>query len=856
MVTIRQGTLQVIHLTVKEFLTAKHGPKSSTYTDLLIDPAKASLHLTLACLECIKANCNKSIVRLDPGTARLDIELDVEAVIQRRFQAPLVEYASLTWMMHLTECDGAQMISLAKAFEKTFNSPSTFYWVEACMAFQPDSVLHLLAGLEEVVDHVSSLGLDLWPESEASCVFFTGWCYALRNVFEEHGLILSHRPWEVYFLDLQSSFSQIGQLYKQFGDTSRRDTTLRIAGYKSPRLCPPRAEAHTQLQQDMQGPSYEKSFFFVHDERRGLYLWGETFIDLSNVRLFVQNATTGQRLPPAVNFHGEKGRQGLVSSYGLSPSGDYVVVVYSTMAKNSSSRDGLYLTMIWQISDELTFKRRMRSEPWAKIIFIHQYKTSLFLDTNMLVVFTDSGHCLTPSGEIHLASGSRRPLLDRLSNRSVPDESTILGSFYSQNGKYLFMSEMTASGVNSMYRATRLALFTETAGLLCSWGESSRSLDGVSPSGRYLVLSSDRRQTVRGDEFLYLYDVDTNGIIRLPFVERMNYGVAKYQFAKDELELIAFIPGVFVDPFMMTVLVWSDLQSDPSLKSYGRFKAEYITWPSQIHVNKNDSSALMVSENRLVQRVEFRTQVRFPDTPDLDDDCPHTVSQISKDGDLWAQLRYGQNKAQLHMTGVSYPKGPVRKLDLELSHYDEPQIRTAAFSPDLSLLVIDAQVFSITKGVDSLTTASLTIQGLPELLVRYRTNINPRYPDLLRCLISPCKTCIIFIDRFARGRALATFYAFRIDVLLRSSVRLDLHLPKDLTYISANFHPSSHLMLLSYSSFSRYDDVQVLEEVSNLHIFIVELEDLEMKPLSLPKGDLFLKRLKWFELCICLIRGF
>ena len=133
LVTIRQGTLQVIHLTVKEFLTATHGPKSSTYTDLLIDPAKASLQLTLACLECIKANCKKSIVRLDSGTARLDIELDAEAVIQRRCQAPLVEYASLTWTMHLTECDGAQMIGLAKAFEKTFDSPSTFYWVEACM---------------------------------------------------------------------------------------------------------------------------------------------------------------------------------------------------------------------------------------------------------------------------------------------------------------------------------------------------------------------------------------------------------------------------------------------------------------------------------------------------------------------------------------------------------------------------------------------------------------------------------------------------------------------------------------------------------------------------------------------------
>ena len=616
--------------------------------------------------------------------------------------------------------------------------------------------MHLLAGLEEVIDHVSSLGLDHWPESEPSCVFFTGWCHALRNVFDEHGLTLSRRPWEIHFLDLQTSFSHIGQLYKQFGDTSRRDTTLRIDGYKSPRLCRPKAEAHTQLQQDMQGgPSYEKSIFFMHDERRRLYLWGDTFIDLSDVRLYVQNATTGQRLPPAVNYHGETSRQGLVSSYGLSPSGEYVVVVYSIKAKNSRGFLDLYLTMVWQLSEELTFKRRMRSEPWARIVFSHQCEIKQFLTTNINVVFTDSDHCLTPSGEIYLTSGSRRPLPDRLSNRSVSEESTILGSFYSQNGKYLFMSEVTYS-VDRIHRAIKVALFTETSDHLCSWEDSSRRrLDGVSPSGRYLLLSPDFT-SMMGEGFLHLYDVDTSETIELPFVERIDYGEAKFQFVKDEMELIVFIPSFFVGIFMMTVLVWSDLQSNPSLKSYGRFKADSIIGPSQIHVNKNESSALMVSGSRVIQRVELRTQVKSPDAPDVDDDCPYTVSQVSKDGGRWALLRYGQNRAQLQMKDLSSARDPIRKLDLELSPYDELQNRTAIFSPDLSILVIDAQVFNISEEAHELTSASFTIQGLPELLVRYRTNWSPRFSSLLRCLISPCKSCIIYIskgDPFVREAA-------------------------------------------------------------------------------------------------------
>lgn len=178
------------------------------------------------------------------------------------------------------------------------------------MAFQPDSVLHLLAGLKEVVEYVSGLSPDHWPQSEASCVFFADWCYTLRNVFEEYGSTLSHRSWEVHFLDPQSSFSKIGHLYTQFGDTSRRDTTLHINGYKSPRSCWPEAQAHTRLQQDIHGHSYGNSIFFIHDERRRLYIWGEKLTDLSKVRLFVQNVTTGQRLPPAVKIDGEAGREG------------------------------------------------------------------------------------------------------------------------------------------------------------------------------------------------------------------------------------------------------------------------------------------------------------------------------------------------------------------------------------------------------------------------------------------------------------------------------------------------------------------------------------------------------------------
>ncbi len=254
----------------------------------------------------------------------------------------------------------------------------------------------------------------------------------------------------------------------------------------------------------------------------------------------------------------------------------------------------------------------------------------------------------------------------------------------------------------------------------------------------------------------------------------------------------------------------------------------------------------MVSERKVIHHVEIRTKIRFPDAPDVNDDYSCIISQVSKDGVRWALLRYGQKKAQLQMTDVLSAKSFIHKLNLELSPCKEPRSRVASFSPDLWVLIVDAQVFSIAEGVNGLTSALFTIQGLTELLVHFQTRLNPRHWCQLRCLISSSNSYVIFTcqgDPYAREDAPSAIYAFRIDFVSRSSTRLGRQLPKDLKYVSADFHPSQPLMLLSHFSSSEFD-TRALEEMPPLQIFIVELEGLEMKPVSLPEGGLFIKRLK------------
>lgn len=96
LVTVRKGTLQVIHLTVKEFLRATHGQGASVSSDLLVDPRQASLALTMVCLKCIEVSCTEPMVDLNTGIPRIDLLINPSNITMLRKEKPFVEYASFS----------------------------------------------------------------------------------------------------------------------------------------------------------------------------------------------------------------------------------------------------------------------------------------------------------------------------------------------------------------------------------------------------------------------------------------------------------------------------------------------------------------------------------------------------------------------------------------------------------------------------------------------------------------------------------------------------------------------------------------------------------------------------------------
>ena len=125
LVTVRKETLEVIHLTVKEFLRSKHGSEDSAFSNLLIDAERASLQLTLVCLRCVARSC-KPLVDLNSEMPRIDWSFNTDALARHWSRAPLLEYASFSWLGHLTDCKLDDVLEILPTFETTFHSEVTF----------------------------------------------------------------------------------------------------------------------------------------------------------------------------------------------------------------------------------------------------------------------------------------------------------------------------------------------------------------------------------------------------------------------------------------------------------------------------------------------------------------------------------------------------------------------------------------------------------------------------------------------------------------------------------------------------------------------------------------------------------
>lgn len=849
LVTIRKGTLQVIHLTVKEFLRSRHGPECSGFSSLLIDPDYGNLQLTLVCLRCIATN-TKPLVELRSEAKHIDWGLDTDALDHCQAQAPLLQYASFSWLMHFIECKLDDMPEVIMECERTFNSPTTFSWVETCMTFQPDSTLRLLVGFNEVRDKTCGFSQDLWPP------FVGSWCTAMSRVLEEYGAILARRPWEIYFIDMCDIFSadsSLQMMWQEHGETPLVEKVLNLKEHRDPRPTQDKPQPHLQLQQNLHVSSlYPVPVFLVHDEGQNIYIWGKTQTVGNSCWIAVQHDGTGQSLPPATGLIEGSDQTWWVNDCVISPNGMYLALYYHAIQSPSKlSVEPCYLTLVWQIDENISFRRRMNCEPWARVIFSHAFNSEMVWNESRAIMFSDDHRSITPSGMLDLSAGNRKPLPDDI----LGGVTVYGGLFYSCSGRYLFATECYThdSPEERHVLARRFDTFEPSLSVDFSLAlrDNRRRVLDVSPTGLYLVLAKSQSDTQPKDDIIYLYNTSSNETTELRLPEPLEIWQDKFHFSHHDTRLITFLQRVFGG---LRVMIWDCLATQPRLRSFANLAQASLLGRHQIYVHKAATSAVLVKSTNFIQRIELGDEIKSPDEKKVIDDYPRRLSNISRDGMHWVLVSYGRNGGKVQNIDIMSPNAPAHRFDLDWSQSDLPSVLTQgpcvpkSLSPDLRVLIINSEVFDITinesnGASESSTLTPFTIEGLPLLLEPHRH----RFPHWgLECKISPCNSYVIYVgegDQWCRkSRYLSAVFLYRIDLQKRTSVRLECNLPEGSDTFDASFHPSLPLLTIRYAlptstelKENELDNLFTVPPVMRLAIF--DIETLEMTSLEIPNGQ-------------------
>ena len=834
----------MIHLTVKEFIRSPREKNGFSSSSLRVTPESGSLQLTLVCLRCIFKYA-APLVDLESKDPHIDWALDPSALERCRARAPLLEYATFSWLVHMIECKFDDLDEIVPTFQRTFGSSTTFSWIEMCMVSQPDSALRLSVGISDVHDWLYDPHQDLRLQQKTSAQFLVSWCTVVSCVFEEYGAVLARRPWQVYLIDLHDVFSVdpvLRELWQKYGKTSLREKDLRLNVYQASRPQQEHSKPHLQLQKPFQtqhSNSFESSVFLVHNEAQDLYFWGEIEIKSDSHRIYVQHDKTGRRLPPAEDLNLEPGQSWRLIDYELSPSGEYLVLFY----RSKDVFESRNLTVAWRIIKNINFKRRMSCEPWARVIFRHM-SNFMANDYSKAIMFQNDHSCITPIGTLDLLTGIRRPLPDPITEWIGMAD----GLFYSRSGQSLVFSMIYERSNFDPVQARRADFLEPSHPMDFYWEDKLRRLVSVSPSGRYLVLGlPDNHPTnTTKEEALYIYDTNVREIVKLPFPKPMRYLMGKFGFSQDETRLTALL----VVTKNLTVMIW-ECGPTTRLMSHVSLDLDWTIGPHGIHVHKALTSAVIVTRTRMIQRIELGDGIKFLDARNLVDDYSHRLSTISSDGSHLALVSYGLKGGKVQIMDLASPHAPARHFRLQWSQSDIPETLTQgyylpiAISPDLRVLIINAEVFDLTTNTTDgkfppgrLTLTPFIMEAAPALLRPHRHQVKSW---ALQCLISPCKSYVVYLCRGdqwgAESRYSSVFLLYRIDVNKRTSARLDLNLPQRKISVHASFHPSLPLLTLRYASPTATEPANLYKWRPELHCVIFDLESLERTILEIPEGQ-------------------
>lgn len=832
LVTVRNETLQVVHLTVKEFIKA---PSGLTTLRLLADTKGASLQLTLVCLSFLRHECAEPIAKISQK----------RPIGARRSKRPFLEYACFSWLSHLTDCTSPEALEVSRSVYRTFDSPSTFGWIESCIALarEAGSVTRLRMGLEDVRDWFENLQLDRGVAEGSSFSFVSNWCATMEQVLEEYSPVMKKRTDEVYYLDFASAFAAHGlsDTYEKFGGLARREKCTRFPTNNVPSLArkkvPPnlRLQHSERLQLLSNGRRLSPSLF-VHEPNREIFIWSYDYLPDSEEVLFAQSATSGRRLLPVGDPDTEQ--RSKIKSFAISKDGRYLGIV-SVGSDYIKAR--ALLISIWEIEVTPDFTRRMQASSWARIVHrsIIDEPSIAQLWSNPCIAFDHDGLCFTPNGLVRTALGAISfdpdDIFQRLSARNDHCNLDSQCAFYSGNGKFLFLLSRTTI---TKYAFPCLEVHFQRPR---SYNEQEFLM--ASPSGRYLAfLDCDQDSTASNRDcdqdsmasdldfdqpVTLLVDTLLGNTMILPYSagqeqRKEEDGYALY-FSVDEREVFACYLNDFAGSKQLTISCYAGLPNQARLRASGKCVCDPIDLSVGLHVSSDHKTARLLTYSGAIQQIGLGDEIEFFDAPD-----ETSVSYfLSKDGTRWASVYDGINKAQIQIRKVLDPDETPPCIELQrTSSLSDEWSKFVAMSMDLSILVLDGDIYRIGDSkIGQVSIAPQTFE-LPKELT-FSQSDQGMQPI---CLVDSSNSYVAYAKRNQRpGYHVMhpdAFALFRINLDETSSPRLQPSLPEDMFDISLQFHPSFPLLIVGFGLISEVRFHVVIIDLNTMTMGAVEIEQL------------------------------
>ena len=784
LVTVRNDTIQLIHLSTKEFLqkTCVSGRVIVAPSLLLVDSLEASLQITLTCLICLSIYCKKPLVHLNSSAISVDLTVSQSMIEERKKTFPFTEYAVFCSLVHLTKCELTAYKEIAKTFRKTFESSCTLHWVEIYLKFDRRSLPRLHITLEAL--HEWTLGVKKATD-DMDLSFMKSWSLSLIAVLDEYGTILILRPHELYFLDLSPILPKkvLESLYESYRRHPRNEMHHETKGYIHAFKSGPDVPRYRQLRSTRGSISPELGYF-IYDESRNVVFSALRFPSSNDDKIiFVQEANTGRWISPVVDEDFPQG--GAIVDAALNRDGKFLGIFCCDYGDNLS-------TTIWEINAQLHFTQRKKFSTWARRVVtqrVHMKKDLTYWwnhnKPNLLIAFGEKDCFYSPCGKIDPVTSTMEPVAS----------SEIISGWenfcYIRNGRYLVV-EMPGRSLIKV--STQEAIASERLPWLNEIIPGKAGIECVSNSGRYVVIYCGTSLTFA------LMDTLLVQTMIVPVSFNVHIHGLKERFcllSADETRLFDF--RHIWNSGMMSLVVWS-ISTHPVeilVRELNRqeIAVSLLTWGMRhFYMLSDEASGWLVMKDGTLEMIVWDHQegesaeVRLPEKIYFD-----MASSVSSDARRLGIVSYDECSAQVQTLDITTSGRLLRllKLDLTSPVGERPDIskRTIQFSPDLCLLVMGTQIFHIGHHDDHVASEPISIQPL---IPSPQKNMSFAFSSCNKFLM-----CIFTRSNNSNDRNDQCRLIY-IDLDIRSASYLETPILERSVNISVDFHPFLPLMITIY----------------------------------------------------------